>query len=197
MTDEPLTPELLLSAYSKGYFPMAQSREDSTLQWFYPEKRGIIPLENFHISRSLAKLMSKSPFTLTMNEAFPDVIKACAQPRPKHSETWINATIIELYTELWGMGYGYSMECWQDDKLVGGVYGLSIGRAFFAESMFSHVTGASKVALASLLTMLSDAGYMLFDTQYMNEHLVQFGAIEIPRKDYLERLKNALQPKIE
>jgi leucyl/phenylalanyl-tRNA--protein transferase len=186
--DIPLNSDFILSAYANGYFPMAESRDDNELHWFYPEKRGIIPLEPFHLPRSLIRLMNKHPFVITVDQAFPEVIQACAQ----REETWINDTIITLYCELWEKGYGHSVECWKDNELVGGVYGLALGKAFFAESMFSRVSGASKVALGTLMQLLHEAGYELLDAQYVNPHLKQFGVLEISREEYLQRLKKAL-----
>ncbi len=188
MTDEELTADLLLAAYANGYFPMAESRDDPEISWFYPELRGIIPLENFHMPTSLAKFMRKQPFTLTTDKAFADVIAACAE----RDETWINDTIIELYCELHAKGFAHSVECWQEEKLVGGLYGVAIGGAFFGESMFSRAENASKVALAHLVDLLNNAGYKLLDTQYVNDHLKQFGVIEIAREDYLGLLEEAL-----
>ena len=195
MTEEAqeLTTEFLLAAYANGYFPMAESRSSDKLYWFYPEERGIIPLDNFHIPHSLEKFMRKNPFTITCDKAFTDVMRGCTMPRKKQKDTWINETIIELYSKLWRQGYGHSVEVWQDNMLIGGIYGLAIGGAFFAESMFSLVPNASKVALATLIQKLKEAGYQLFDTQYLNDHLLQFGATEIPRKQYLTQLKKALK----
>jgi leucyl/phenylalanyl-tRNA---protein transferase len=186
--EPPLTAEFILGAYANGYFPMAKTRDDPTLHWFYPTKRAIIPLAPFHLPRSLVKLMRKQPFDITFNTAFPQVIAGCAQRK----ETWINETIVTLYTELWRKGYGHSVECWKNGELVGGVYGLAIGKAFFAESMFSRTSGASKVALGSLMLHLQQSHFTLLDVQYINPHLEQFGVIEITRKEYLEKLKCAI-----
>lgn len=183
-----VTMEFLLAAYANGYFPMADTKDSPILHWMYPEIRGILPLENFHVSRSLAKLIKKSPFKITANAAFPEVIRACSQ----REETWINETIIRLYTELWENGFAHSIECWQESTLVGGLYGVAIGGAFFGESMFSKASNASKVALVHLVELLQNSGYTLLDAQFTNEHLQQFGIIEIPRADYLESLKAAL-----
>jgi len=187
----PLTPEFLLSAYAAGYFPMAESRDAKEIHWFYPELRGVIGLEKFHIPASLAKFMRKKNFTITTDKVFPEVITACADtPR---DGTWINDTIIRLYCELWKKNYAHSVECWSGDELVGGLYGVSLGGAFFGESMFSRKPNASKVALVHLVELLRGAGYTLLDTQYTNEHLQQFGVAEIPREEYLKRLKKALK----
>jgi len=187
---EDITPELLLSAYAQGYFPMAESHDDPKIYWFYPEMRGIIPLENFHVPRSLARLLKKNPFEITFNKAFAEVMRGCAE----REKTWINGRIIKLYCELHTLGFAHSMECWKDSKLVGGIYGVSLGRAFFGESMFSRVPNASKAALATLLEHLKNMGYTLFDTQYINEHLKQFGGLEIPREAYLGLLEAAIRP---
>ena len=186
---EKLTAKLLLSAYAQGYFPRAEDRDAKEIHWFHPEQRGIIPLTDFHVPTSLAKFMKKSAFTVTFDQAFPDVIRACA----RRDETWINDDIIALYCELFEKGFAHSVECWKDNKLTGGLYGVSLAGAFFGESMFSHAPNASKVALVHLVERLNKAGYMLLDTQYVNDHLKQFGVIEIPREEYLERLKAALK----
>ena len=179
----------LLNAYANGYFPMAMSRDDDELHWFNPEARGIIPLDAFHIPRSLARCMRKNPFRITTDTAFPQVIEACAS---EHDDTWINGPIVQLYCELWEQGFAHSVECWRDEKLVGGIYGVAIGGAFFGESMFSRVPNASRVALVHLVELLKQGGYTLFDTQFVNDHLKQFGVVEIPREEYLERLRAAL-----
>lgn len=190
---EHITPELLLQAYASGYFPMAESRDAGELHWFYPERRGILPLEAFHTPRSLHKLLRKHPFILRKNTAFGQVIRACAAQRPERPESWINGEIIALYTQLHAMGYAHSVECWREEQLVGGLYGVALGGAFFGESMFSHESGASKIALVHLVQRLKQAGYVLLDAQYSNPHLVQFGVQEIPRKEYLIVLRNALK----
>ncbi len=188
-----ITPEILLSAYAKGYFPMAASQYDKELHWFYPQRRGIIPLDGFHVSGSLAKFLHKHPFEIRFNHDFAATIKACADIRtPARRDTWINHTIISLYTALHSQGHAHSMECYKNNVLVGGLYGVSLGGAFFGESMFSKVSGASKVALVHLVELLRDSSFELLDTQYVNEHLKQFGVIEITRADYLRRLEKAL-----
>lgn len=217
-SDTSLNWEFLLNAYANGYFPMAMSHEEEELHWFYPEKRGIIPLDAFHVPQSLGKFIRKSPFHLTTNQAFPDVIRACGQVNDKRKETWINPVIIDLYCQLWERGYAHSVECWLkppsadgavlnhipcedqqvrsgDNTLVGGLYGVAIGGAFFGESMFSIKPNASRVALVHLVGLLKKGGYQLLDTQFVNEHLRQFGVIEIARKDYLARLGDALMIK--
>jgi leucyl/phenylalanyl-tRNA--protein transferase len=218
MREPPLTWEVLLSAYAQGYFPMAESRDAKELHWFYPEKRGIIPLDSFHVPRSLAKFARTQPFALTTDRAFVQVIRACAE----REETWINDTIIKLYCELWEQGHAHSVECWQEIRsedraamshascenqeirsggnyeLVGGLYGVALGGAFFGESMFSRQPNASKIALVHLVQLLRGAGYRLLDAQYINPHLKQFGIIEIPRAEYLVSLKEAMpiKPKL-
>jgi leucyl/phenylalanyl-tRNA---protein transferase len=189
---EALTPEFLLSAYANGFFPMAESRNAEELRWYHPEMRGIIPLDKFHIPASMAKFLKKNPFEVTRDKAFRGVITACAA----RQETWINNQIIDLYCTLHDMGFAHSVECWKKAQgaleLVGGLYGVALGGAFFGESMFSTETNASKVALAHLVQHLKDNGFTLLDTQYVNDHLKQFGVIEITRDDYLERLQRAL-----
>jgi leucyl/phenylalanyl-tRNA--protein transferase len=183
-----LTPALLLQAYAKGYFPMAASSRSRTLHWYSPDMRGILPLENFHVPRSLARFMRRCPFTITVDKAFTEVMRGCAD----REHSWINDTIVSLYGELHKLGHAHSVECWQGDALVGGIYGVSLGGAFFGESMFSRRPNASKVALAHLVELLKNTGYTLFDTQYGNEHIAQFGVIEIPKEEYLKRLETAL-----
>jgi leucyl/phenylalanyl-tRNA--protein transferase len=200
-TDSQITWEFLLAAYMQGYFPMAASRESKTLEWFYPEFRGILPLDSFHVPKSLAKFMRKSHFTITTNQAFEQVIKNCANISKDRESTWINDEIIKLYCQLHANGFAHSVECWQksDDKalLAGGLYGVAIGGAFFGESMFSRASNASKVALVHLVELLRKSGYTLLDAQFTNEHLLQFGTQEITRADYLAKLENALAVKPE
>lgn len=196
---ESITPFELLHAYSRGLFPMAMGRQDDELYWFSPEMRGVLPLDgNFNTPRSLRKLLKEPPFTVTFDTAFHEVITACANTR---SDTWINDEIIDLYTQLHHMGHAHSVECWlnhstdnanESRQLVGGLYGISLASAFFGESMFSHASGASKVALYHLVEHLKTQQYTLLDTQYVNDHLRQFGVQEIPRDDYLKLLKEAL-----
>lgn len=187
-----LTPEILLRAYAEGLFPMAERRGDPTLYWVSPEKRGIIPLERFHVPRRLARTVRSGAFTLTSDKAFRAVMEACAAPAPGREESWINAEILRLYTALHGSGHAHSIECWQEDKLIGGLYGVKLGAAFFGESMFSRVRDASKVALVALVQGLKRGGFMLLDTQFITAHLARFGAIEIPRAQYLRKLHEAL-----
>ena len=187
-----LTPELLLRAYAEGLFPMAERRSDPMLYWVSPEQRGIIPLEQFHVPHRLARTVRSGAFTVTADRAFRDVMLACAAPGPGRPESWINDEIVRLYTVLHAGGHAHSIECWQDDELVGGLYGVRLGAAFFGESMFSRRRDASKVALVALVDRLRRGGFILLDTQFITAHLSQFGAIEIPRAHYLARLHEAL-----
>lgn len=187
-----LTTDILLRAYSAGLFPMAESRRNNELFWVDPEWRGIIPLDNFHLSRRLARTLKNNPFTVRCNTAFADVMLGCAEPRPGRADTWINDEIMRLYSELHAMGRAHSVECWQDERLVGGLYGVSISAAFFGESMFTRVSDASKVALAHLVARLIEGGYVLLDTQFLTRHLEQFGAVEVSREDYRDLLAEAL-----
>lgn len=186
--DPPLTPELLLQAYQVGIFPMSEGRNDPEVFWVDPKMRGVFPLDGFRISRSLAKTMRRGHFTVTADAAFLDVMRGCAD----RDETWINDTIIGLYTALFAKGHAHSVEVWQDGTLVGGVYGVSIRAAFFGESMFSKATDASKVALAYLVDRLRVGGFRLFDTQFLTPHLASLGAVEIPRATFQKRLSEAL-----
>ena len=183
-----LTPQMLLSGYAQGIFPMAQSREDPTLHWFEPRMRGIIPLDGFHISASLARVIRRQSFTITVNTAFRAVVEGCAD-RP---ETWINAPLLELYAALHSHGYAHSLEVWSGDALAGGVFGVTLGGAFFGESMFSRQSNASKVALAYTVDRLRRSGFRLFDTQYLTPHLKSLGGVEVPRAEYRRRLGEAL-----
>ncbi len=187
-----VTPEMVLAAYARGIFPMGESRSDPRLFWVDPELRGILPLDGFHLSRRLARTVSRDVFKVTIDTAFTAVIEACAAPRADHPETWINAPIAELFTELHRRGVVHSVECWRESELLGGLYGVSLGAAFFGESMFSHATDASKVALVHLVARLRRGGYALLDVQFVTAHLAQFGVLEIPRSDYRRRLAAAL-----
>ena len=187
-----LTPQIVLDAYSKGLFPMAENRRDKQLYWIDPEVRGILPLDNFHIPRSLKKKIRNNPFEVRFDHNFAAVIRACAQQKPKRQETWINDEIIELYTKLFRMRHAHSVECWREEKLVGGLYGISMGGAFFGESMFSSEKDSSKIALVHLVVRLNLAGFTLLDTQFITDHLKQFGAIEISRVEYRKILSGAL-----
>ncbi|HEY4075625.1 MAG TPA: leucyl/phenylalanyl-tRNA--protein transferase [Rhizomicrobium sp.] len=187
-----LTPDILLRAYAEGLFPMAERRGDPTLYWVSPEKRGIIPLDTFHVPHRLARTVRSGRFIVTADYAFADVMRACAAPAPGREESWINDEILHLYTALHVGGRAHSIECWRDDALVGGLYGVRLGAAFFGESMFSRQTDASKVALVHLVEALKRGGFTLLDTQFLTSHLARFGAIEIPREQYLMKLTNAL-----
>jgi len=189
----PLTPRQLLQAYAMGVFPMAQQRDDPKLYWVDPEERGILPLDDFHTSHSLRKSVRKGGFEVRCDTAFQRVMELCAEPAPDRPETWINDQILLLFTELHRMGYCHSVEVWRHGDLVGGLYGLALGGAFFGESMFSRVTDASKVALVHLVARLRKGGFQLLDTQFVTEHLSRFGAIEIPRDEYQLRLSAALR----
>lgn len=183
-----LTADLLLQGYAMGVFPMAEARDDPDVFWVDPRRRGVLPLDGFHISRSLARTLRRGQLRPSVDRAFTDVVAGCAD-RP---ETWINDTIFALYDELHDRGFAHSLEVWDSDRLVGGVYGVSLGAAFFGESMFSRRTDASKVALAYLSDRLRLGGYTLFDTQFITPHLRRLGGIEISRHDYLRRLRSAM-----
>lgn len=184
-----LTPELMLNAYANGVFPMADSRDDEGIYWVDPTDRGIFPLDGFHISKSLARTLRSERFEIRFNSCFEAVVEGCAN----REETWINATIFDLYRSLHEAGFCHSLEVFEKDKLVGGVYGLTLGTAFFGESMFSTRTDASKVALAWMIARLRATGFTLFDTQFLTPHLASLGAIERPRADYHELLEHALE----
>jgi leucyl/phenylalanyl-tRNA--protein transferase len=187
-----LTPEILLSAYAQGLFPMAERRDDPTLYWVSPEKRGVIPLDAIHVPKRLARTIRSNRYRVTSDQSFADVMRACAAPGPGREQTWINDEILRLYTALHAGGHAHSVECWEGDKLAGGLYGVSLGAAFFGESMFSAVPDTSKVALVALVEMLRRGGYILLDTQFLTPHLARFGAYEIPREEYLARLHVAI-----
>lgn len=187
-----LTPEILLRAYAEGLFPMAERRGDPTLYWVSPEKRGVIPLDGFHVPHRLARTVRSSVFTLTTDKAFRAVMEACAAPAPGREESWINDEILRLYTALNASGHAHSLECWKDGRLVGGLYGVKLGAAFFGESMFSRERDASKVALVHLVEGLKRGRFLLLDTQFITAHLARFGAVEIPREQYLRKLHDAL-----
>jgi leucyl/phenylalanyl-tRNA--protein transferase len=189
MTGTGLTPENLLRAYAAGIFPMAEGRDDPGLHWVDPRRRGILPLDGFHISRSLARRLRTWPHEVRVNTDFLGVVRACAD-RP---ETWINAPILNLYRALHQAGFAQSVEVWEDDALVGGVYGVTLGAAFFGESMFSRRTDASKVALAWLVDRLRAGGFTLFDTQFLTPHLASLGGVEITRAEYHRRLGEAIR----
>lgn len=188
-----LTPELLLNAYAVGIFPMAEARDDPELYWIDPERRGILPLDGFHVPRSLRRTIKRATFEVRVDSAFRAVVAGCAAPAPDRPESWINDEIQAVYGALFDGGHAHSVECWQGGELAGGLYGVAIGGAFFGESMFSRVEDASKVALVHLVARMRLGGYRLLDTQFVTAHLARFGAIEIPRDDYRKRLRAALR----
>jgi leucyl/phenylalanyl-tRNA---protein transferase len=188
-----LTPELLLRAYAIGIFPMSEGAEDPDLFWVDPERRGILPLEAFHVPRRLKKTIRRGIFEIRSDTDFEAVMRGCAEEHPARPSTWINASILRLYRALHERGHAHSVEAWHDGVLVGGLYGVSLGAAFFGESMFSRAPDASKVALVHLVARLIAGGFKLLDTQFVTAHLAQFGAIEIPRAAYRRRLAAALR----
>jgi len=188
-----LTPNLLLEAYRCGIFPMAEERDSDDLYWVEPKLRGILPLDKFHVSKALAKLIRSGRFRVTVDTAFDKVIRLCASAKAGRRETWINEEIIELYTRLHREGHVHSIEVWDSGTLAGGLYGVSVGGAFCGESMFHLESGASKVALAYTAARLKAGGYQVFDVQFITDHLKTFGAISIPQKQYLVLLQKALK----
>ncbi len=184
-----LSPELLLHGYSIGIFPMAEHRDDPDLFWVDPKLRGVIPLDGFHMSRSLVRRIRNCGFDVTIDRDFSGVIDGCAD----RSDTWINTELIRLYHELHQSGHAHSLEVWDGKNLVGGVFGIALGAAFFGESMFSRRTDASKIALAYLVDRLQQTGFTLFDTQFLTTHLASLGAIEIPRSQYRVELADAIE----
>jgi leucyl/phenylalanyl-tRNA--protein transferase len=188
-----LTPALLLRAYAAGIFPMAETQESEELFWVDPEERGILPLDGFHLSRRLRRTIRADLFEVRCDAEFDAVIEGCAEPAADRPKTWINGEIRRIYGALHRQGFAHSVECRLDGALVGGLYGVALGGAFFGESMFSRATDASKVALAHLVARLRVGGYRLLDTQFVTTHLEQFGAIEIPREAYHRRLAEALR----
>lgn len=187
-----ITPQVLLRAYAAGVFPMAESAADGTLYWVEPEFRGVLPLDAFHVSHSLRKAVRQKRFDIRIDTAFGEVIAACAEKTPERMSTWINSRIRALYTQLHRMGFCHSVEAWQENRLVGGLYGVRIGAAFFGESMFSRESDASKVTLVHLVARLNAGRFRLLDAQFINDHLKQFGAIEVARNKYQELLEAAL-----
>jgi leucyl/phenylalanyl-tRNA--protein transferase len=187
-----ITPEVLLKAYACGIFPMAESAEDPALYWIEPEERGVLPLGAFHVPSRLARTVRADRFTVVCNRDFDAVIDACAEPRPGRTRTWINTRIRKLYGALFAVGHCHTVEAYEDDQLVGGLYGVSLGGAFFGESMFHRATDASKVALVHLVARLRAGGFRLLDTQFVTEHLKTFGAGEISRRQYHRLLEAAV-----
>lgn len=191
--DQRITPELLLRAYSIGMFPMSDAADDPELFWVEPEIRGIIPLDDFHVSASLLKAIRKRPFDIRFDTAFDQVVDKCAEAAPDRPSTWINQTIRELYGALHRLGHAHSVEAWEGEELVGGLYGVSLGSAFFGESMFSRRTNASKICLVYLVERLRERGFTLLDTQFTTEHLKTFGAVDIPKAAYGMLLERAME----
>jgi leucyl/phenylalanyl-tRNA--protein transferase len=187
-----ITPEVLLKAYACGIFPMAESAEDPALYWIEPEMRGIIPLDAFHVPARLARTVRTTPLIVRIDRDFEGVIDGCAEPKRDRSRTWINTRIRRIYRALFERGHCHTVEIYDGDELVGGLYGVSLGRAFFGESMFHHARDASKIALVHLVARLKAGGYRLLDTQFVTEHLRTFGAVEVPKRRYHRLLEEAL-----
>jgi len=187
-----LNAELLLRAYASGIFPMAESADSPDLYWFDPEQRGILPLDSFHVPKRLKRTVRAGTFEMRFDHDFRAVIEACAESTAERPKTWINADIVRLYSDLHAQGFAHCVEAWREGRMVGGLYGVSLGTAFFGESMFSRETDASKVALVHLVARLRAGGFTLLDTQFVTEHLSRFGAVEIPRAEYRRRLSRAL-----
>ncbi len=188
-----LTPEILLEAYAAGIFPMAEAADDPELFWVDPNRRGIIPLDAFHVPRRLGRVLRRGAYAVRIDTAFGAVMRGCAEASETRPSTWINDEIIRLYSALFARGNAHSIECWHGEELAGGLYGVSLGAVFFGESMFSRLTDASKVALVHLVACLRQGGYRLLDTQFVTPHLAQFGAIEISRARYHRLLAEALR----
>jgi leucyl/phenylalanyl-tRNA--protein transferase len=188
-----LTPAILLQAYATGIFPMAESADDPELFWVDPRHRGVLPLDSFHVPRRLKRVLRRADVAVRCDTAFEAVMRGCAEASETRPSTWINDEIVRLYSALFAHGAAHSVECWHDGQLVGGLYGVSLGAAFFGESMFSRVTDASKIALVHLVARLRLGGYRLLDTQFLTPHLAQFGGIEIPRARYHRLLAGALR----
>jgi len=187
-----LSPQMLLRAYAIGVFPMAESRDDPEIYWIDPELRGVLPLDSFHMPRRLKRTLRQRPFEVRCDTDFEGIIGGCAAPGPGRRDTWINSQILLLNRQLFQMGFAHTIECWQAGRLVGGLYGIAIGGAFFGESMFSTERDASKVALVHLVARLKRCGFLLLDTQFVTPHLQRFGALEISRPEYRQRLARAI-----
>ena len=187
-----ITPDVLLKAYRIGVFPMGERRDDPKLHWLDPRLRAVLPLDGFHLATRLARTVRSGRFAVSADTSFVEIMRACAEPRPGHPESWINDPIIDLYSELHRRGHAHSVECRVGDALVGGLYGVSVGAAFFGESMFSRERDASKVALVHLVARLIQGGFRLLDCQIMTEHLRSFGAIEVPREAFHALLADAI-----
>jgi leucyl/phenylalanyl-tRNA--protein transferase len=192
-----LSPELLLRAYAIGIFPMAESRNAQEIHWIDPDRRGVLPLDGLHIPRRLRRRLRRGDFEVRCDTAFGQVIRACALPTPGRKETWINPTIERLYVGLYEMGFAHSVETWRDGRLCGGLYGVTLGAAFFGESMFHRESDASKVALVHLAARLKKSGFQLLDTQFETPHLRQFGVVEVGREDYRQRLAKAVRTPVQ
>ena len=188
-----ITPEVLLKAYACGIFPMAESADDPALYWIEPELRGVIPLDGFHVPERLARTVRATPFTVRVDRAFDAVIDGCAEPKPGRTRTWINGRIRKIYRALYAEGHCHTVEVYDGTTLVGGLYGVSLGRAFFGESMFHEARDASKIALVHLVARLIVGGYTLLDTQFVTDHLKTFGAREVPKRRYHRLLEDALE----
>jgi leucyl/phenylalanyl-tRNA--protein transferase len=187
-----ITPEVLLKAYACGIFPMAESADDPALYWIEPEKRGVIPLDTFHVPGRLARTVRSERFAIHVNRDFDGVLDGCAEPRPGRARTWINTRIRVLYQKLYQIGHCHSIEAYEDGRLAGGLYGVCLGRAFFGESMFHRGRDASKVALVHLVARLKAGGFQLLDTQFVTDHLKTFGALEVSRRQYHRMLEGSL-----
>ena len=188
-----ITPEILLKAYAAGIFPMAEDEDDPTLFWVEPRERGIMPLDGFRIGRRLARTVRADPFDVRVDHDFDAVIAGCAAPRRDRDRTWISERIRRLYGELFDLGQCHTVETYRAGRLVGGLYGVRLGAAFFGESMFHRERDASKVALVHLVARLKRGGFRLLDTQFVTQHLAQFGAVEVPRRTYKQMLRNAME----
>ncbi len=194
------TPELILQAYREGIFPMAESAESVFFNFYKPEHRGQLSIDNLHIPRRLRKTLKQMPYRVSVDEDFPAVIDLCAEKADGRASTWINKPIRDVFVELYEMGFAHSVECWADtedgtEELAGGLYGLALGGVFCGESMATRSTDASKIALVHLCARLSKAGFDILDTQFINPHLEQFGVYEVPQKDYEEKIKTVMQKK--
>lgn len=188
-----IPPDLLLKAYASGVFPMAESAADPEVFWVRPETRGVIPLDGFHLPKSLKKIIRQNRFAIRFDHDFAGVIAGCAEKRPGRESTWINRPIREAYEQLFERGHCHTVEAWREERLVGGLYGVTLGSAFFGESMFSRERDASKVCLAALVERLNERGFTLLDTQFTTEHLKRFGAIDVPRGKYEKLLEEAVR----
>ena len=187
-----ITPDILLKAYAAGIFPMAEDADDPSLFWVEPQERGVIPLDGFHLSKRLARTLRSNDFEVRVDSDFDAVISGCAEPGTDRDKTWINARIRRLYGELFDLGHCHTVEVYREGRLVGGLYGVTLGAAFFGESMFHRERDASKVALTHLVARLRGGGFRLLDTQFVTDHLLQFGAVELPRRVYKRLLREAI-----